>query len=624
MIIGTAGHIDHGKTTLVKALTGVDTDRLPEEKRRGITLELGFAPIDLDGVHASVIDVPGHEAFVKTMVAGAAGIDVGLLVVAADEGIMPQTREHLTILGLLEIPALVVAITKSDTADAEWLSLVREEMGALIADSPWPSAPVIPCSAVSGTGLDVLRSALAASVPQRERGSADDLFRLPVDRCFTLKGTGTVVTGTVWSGALNSDATVRILPAGLPARVRRLHRHGREVAQIVPGDRAAIALAGVEVSDVQRGFALVTENSWEATEVLDAEVVLLESEAARLAARSTVRFHLAGAEVGASVIFSGEAKNVPAGRFARIKLDAPVAARGGDRFVLRLPAPVGTIGGGFVLDPFPGRRSLTRAARSFDVAGRADAATRFASLLAGAPRDGLAEGSLSVRLGVSKNSAAAIVRNSGCALAEGRCYPAAALGAAAESILTALCLAETTFPLERGVQLQSLADSAECDQPLARLAIVNLQKAGAVNVDGAVICRAGWKPALSAAHGRTAASLVHAICSAGGEPPAVSDLAAKYGDEVPGLLRYLEREGRIVQIGSDRYYAREAVDSLVAQLRKELEPGAEYGPSQLRDTLGVSRKYLIPFLEYCDRAGVTERKGDVRTLRMGRESLTQM
>ncbi|HEX9484698.1 MAG TPA: selenocysteine-specific translation elongation factor, partial [Gemmatimonadaceae bacterium] len=269
MILGTAGHIDHGKTTLVRALTGVDTDRLPEEKRRGITIDLGFAPLTLDGVgQVGVVDVPGHEAFVRTMVAGATGIDFALLVVAGDAGVMPQTREHVAILSLLGVRAGVVAITKSDLADDEWLSLVEEDVDALLASTPLAGAEIVRVSGVTGAGMDALRAALANAATRIAQRPAGDLFRLPVDRAFTVKGTGTVVTGTVWSGTLTRDGSVRLLPSGRVVRVRGLQAHGRAVDEVRAGERAAIALSGVDVADVHRGAVLVQGDAWRASRVL--------------------------------------------------------------------------------------------------------------------------------------------------------------------------------------------------------------------------------------------------------------------------------------------------------------------------------------------------------------------
>ena len=281
MILGTAGHIDHGKTTLVRALTGVDTDRLPEEKKRGITIELGFAPLTLEGVGTvGVVDVPGHEAFVRTMVAGATGIDLALVVVAADEGVMPQTREHLAILELLGVRAGVIALTKSDLVDEEWLMLVEEEVRGVV-ERALPDAPIVRTSATTGAGIDELRATLAriaAALPAR---SDDDLFRLPVDRAFTIKGTGTVVTGTVWSGRLSRDETARILPGDRSARVRGIQGHGAQLDAVRSGARAAVALAGVDIDDVPRGSTIVVDRDWHPTTLARAPGFAFTSERPR-------------------------------------------------------------------------------------------------------------------------------------------------------------------------------------------------------------------------------------------------------------------------------------------------------------------------------------------------------
>ena len=263
MIIGTAGHIDHGKTALVKALTGVDADRLPEEKRRGITIDLGFAPLLLDGVGTiGVIDVPGHEDFVRSMLVGASGIDLGLLVVAADEGVMPQTREHLLILHLLGIPQIVVALSKSDLVDSDWLELVKSDVRALFDESEMSEPPIVSCSSRTQSGLDELRAVLRQRLEGVKPRATNDLFRMPVDRAFTVKGTGTVVTGTVWSGELPTEANVRVLPWGKISRVRRIEQHGQVADFARAGGRAAVALAGLDVNDVSRGSVLVGEQPW--------------------------------------------------------------------------------------------------------------------------------------------------------------------------------------------------------------------------------------------------------------------------------------------------------------------------------------------------------------------------
>lgn len=621
MIIGTAGHVDHGKTALVKALTGIDTDRLPEEKKRGITLELGFAPIDLEGFGAaSLIDVPGHEDFVKTMISGAAGIDVGLLVIAADEGIMPQTREHFAILRLLGVPHLVIALTKSDLVDAEWLALLAEEVRALLSDSRWTDAAIVSCSAVTRAGLDELRTELTRAARAVARRNEEDLFRLPVDRSFTVKGTGTVVTGSVWSGSIARDSEIRLLPSAKTARVRRLHRHGAEVDRVGAGDRAAIALTGVDVSEVPRGSVLVGKFDWHPTKAVDAWIELADEREVAIRPSTMLRFQLAGADVAASPVtktpvgpgFSG---------LARLKLEDPVAARGGDRFILRLPAPVGTIGGGVVVDPFP-EQSFSSASKTFSAASAHDPCARVLALLDSAGGGGLEIAELTVRLGCAPAEVGPLLEQCGARIGGGLAFTAEHVNDAKKRLIDALVEAERTFPLGSGVQLESLRTSLDCKRELVALAVADLSEMGEVVGEAGLVRRLFWRPEISATASETIESLVHAICASGKEPPSVLELEEKFGSEVAGLLRYLEREGQVVQVETNRFYARGAVDDLVATLREKLQPGVEYEPSQLRELLGFSRKYLIPFLEYCDRAGITERRAGGRSLGRERSFLT--
>ncbi len=354
MIIGTAGHIDHGKTALVRALTGVDTDRLPEEKRRGITIELGFAPLTLEGLGTvGVVDVPGHDAFVRTMLAGATGIDLALLVIAADEGIMPQTREHLAILSLLGVRSGVVALTKRDVADDEWVALVREDIEALLATTAWRDVPIIETSAVTGAGIEQLRTTLRERLEELPARSARDLFRMPIDRAFSVKGTGTVVTGTVWSGTVDLQTPLHLFPLDRAVRARGVQSHGAQSRSLMPGTRAAIALAGVELGDVARGGLLVEEAAWSASRVLRADVTLLGDVPRSVRPREWVRLHLGTSEVGARIVVPGGMLAPGETRGARVVLNAPLVARAGDRFVLRLASPPSTIGGGVVADPAP-------------------------------------------------------------------------------------------------------------------------------------------------------------------------------------------------------------------------------------------------------------------------------
>ncbi|HEX4600173.1 MAG TPA: selenocysteine-specific translation elongation factor, partial [Gemmatimonadales bacterium] len=412
-VIGTAGHIDHGKTALVKALTGVDTDRWEEEKRRGITIDLGFAPLPLgDQIQASVVDVPGHEGFVRNMLAGATGIDVALLVIAADEGIMPQTEEHLAIVELLGVRRGIPVITKRDVAEPEWLDLVRGEVVARLANSRVRWEAPVATSVVSGDGLDELRAALgrvAADVVERP---ADDLFRLPIDRVFALAGAGTVVTGSTWSGTVAVGDAVRLLPLGREVRVRSIEVHGEQAPRAVPGRRTALALVGVDKSELERGHVVVTGSGWEATTLLDVAVELLPGARRPIAARTRVRVHLGTAEVLARVL--GVRAVAPGERgLARLALERPLVARGGDRFVLRSFSPVTTIGGGVVLDPFPRRRSRLRQRA---IAADQTPAARLATFATEAGLVGLALDGLPVRLGVPPNGVGPLLAQAGVGL----------------------------------------------------------------------------------------------------------------------------------------------------------------------------------------------------------------
>jgi selenocysteine-specific elongation factor len=361
LVLGTAGHIDHGKSTLVKALTGTDPDRLAEEQRRGITIELGFARLDLpSGRTLGIVDVPGHERFVRQMVAGATGIDMVLLVVAADDGVMPQTREHLAVVDLLGIGRGVVAITKADLADADWLALVADEVRGLLAETPLADAPIVPVSARTGEGLPALLEALdevAGGTTSRRLGAA---ARLPVDRVFTIGGAGTVVTGTLWSGRVKRDDQLEVLPGGVVARVRSVQVHGEPVDEAVAGQRVAVNVAGVEREDIERGDVLAAPGSLTVTDRFDARFVYLGGlDGKPFASGARVHVHHGTREVLGRVLLMDEAEEIAAGEsaWAQVRLEEPLAPRYEDRFIVRSYSPVYTIGGGVVLDVMPPRRT---------------------------------------------------------------------------------------------------------------------------------------------------------------------------------------------------------------------------------------------------------------------------
>ncbi|HJR68151.1 MAG TPA: selenocysteine-specific translation elongation factor [Gemmatimonadaceae bacterium] len=613
MILGTAGHVDHGKTALVKALTGVDTDRLEEEKRRGITIDLGFAPLRLDtDLTLGVVDVPGHEAFVRNMVAGATGIDLALLVIAADEGIMPQTREHLNILRLLGVRAGVVAVSKCDLVDAEWLELIRDDVGVALEKTPLASAAIIPTSSVSGDGLSQLRGAIAEAARALPARGGDDLFRMPIDRAFSLKGTGTVVTGTVWSGTLAREGVARVMPLGKSVRVRGLESHGLAIPAATTGMRAAVALAGVEVSELRRGQVLVADDSWAASTVVLAHVELLASARRALGPRTQLRFHLGTADVGARVVAAGGALRPGANASARIVLEEPIIARAGDRFVLRGETPLVTVGGGVIDDPMPqGRR-----ARPWQEVA-VSAADRLERHLADAGVRGVAVASLSVRLGTGPTQAVALAdpnASLGTRRLGDRIYSLHAVERAREALLRLVDEHHRIAPLEPGAPLQSMRAQVGAPAELVDLIVREALASGELRLEAGLLARRGWRPRLTDRQVRLRGDLLGALQRAGREPPSASELEVSYGDDVVPLLRLMEREREVVGVEADRWFARPAIEELINRLRVEMKPGREHTPADLRDMLGLSRKFLIPFLEYCDRHHITERRSSGRVL----------
>lgn len=616
MILGTAGHIDHGKTALVRALTGVDTDRLPEEKRRGITIDLGFAPLRLDsGTTIGVVDVPGHESFVRTMLAGATGIDVAVLVIAADEGPMPQTREHLAILELLNVREAVVALTKSDLVDAEWLSLVTEEVRELLAPTPFADSAIIPTSVVSQQGLDELRAAIArlatakrnGARPERDEGS---LFRLPVDRAFTVRGTGTVVTGTVWSGQLEVDDSVRIMPEGIAARVRALQHHGESVRRISAGERAAVALAGVDTDAVARSTTLITHADWQPSNVLRADVTLL-ADAPELRPRTKVRFHLATTDVGARVVAAGAPVSAGATRPVRIVLDEPVLARGGDRFVLRSASPLATIGGGAVTDSASPRRARPMPSPSLPPAERLELIVAESGL------HGLKASSAALRVGIESIDQQLERVKSILRLGD-RVYPTAALAAARRRLLAHVTEYHAQHPLETGAPREEIRSRLDVEVSVFELLVKELADSDKIVATGAQLRAKGFGAELSPEQEKISAQLMETLAVAGHEPPSVPELEQRFGRQTPALLKHLERRERVVHVEDTRYYTAEAVRDLLNRLERGMAGRGELAPTDLREVLGFSRKFLIPFLEYCDRKGYTVRKGNGRIWRGSR------
>jgi selenocysteine-specific elongation factor len=612
VIIGTAGHIDHGKSTLITALTGRPMDRLAEERRRHITIDLNFASLDLGaGRVIGVVDVPGHEDFVRTMVAGASGIDLALLIVSADEGIMPQTEEHLAILEQLGVPAGIPILTKADLVDAEWLGLMTLEVSERLARSPVSFEEPIAVSARTGDGLDLLRARLASRAVSLPPRSSGDAFRLPIDRVFSLAGVGTVITGTAWSGRLKVGDSVLVLPSGRRGRVRSLESYGQETGQTEPGARIAAGIAGIERAAVARGDVLVTEElPWSAATALDVEISL-QAEAPRpLTGRTRVRVLLGTSEVMARVLPRTLIAPGHTGQ-ARLSLEKPLLARGEDRFVLRSYSPVTTIGGGRVLDPLPPHR---RAAWPPGLASR-ESDERFRSLLSRRSK-GIPAPVLPILLGLSRGAAAAVAQRDPSARLLGDLW---VTNASVEQVgIRALALLKEYHRQHLsavGMPLETLRHSLRAGDAVVEAALADFGRAGRLRRSDGMVALAGFAPRVAGGNAEID-RVIGILADADLTPPSIAELEHATGRrDLQSLLRLAATTGRIEAVERDRYYTREALDRFTVVL-KDLGEKGSIVPAQVRDRLGISRKYLIPLLEWADDRGITVRVGEARELRV--------
>lgn len=609
MIIATAGHIDHGKSALVEALTGRPMDRRPAERRRGITLDLGFAPLAVaPGVVAGVIDVPGHEDLIRTMAAGASGADAALLVVAADEGIMPQTEEHLLVLEHLGVPNGLPVVTKRDLVGDEWLGLVMEEVCARAARSSVAFSAPIAVSARTGAGLDALRAALARLRDSGRVRHRDDLFRLPVDRVFTVAGTGTVVTGTCWSGTIAVGAEVRVLPGGAPARVRGIESHGEAVDHAGPGTRVALALAAVARTELGRGSVIVGGDApWNATTRADVRMALAPG-ARGVEGRTRVHFLSGTAETSAWLLPRGPVAGGGDGA-ARVRLERPMVLRTGDSFLLRSASPARPIGGGVVLDPAPPARASWP-----EELTHADAAQHLRSIV-GRRRDGITVGELPLLTGRTPRSAERLARADGALVRIGDRFVArTSLEGARARLLDALRGFHDARPGDAGMPLQTLRRSGGAAAGIVEMALRSAEQMGALSIDGALARAAGFRPRVAGGDA-VVRRLIDRLEDAGLTPPSADELVAETRrSDLPAILRIAAGAGEIVPVERDRYFARRALDEFVRILR-EIGTEGDIGVSPLRERLGLSRKFLIPLLEWADREGITVRIGDRRRLR---------
>jgi selenocysteine-specific elongation factor len=628
VVVGTAGHIDHGKTSLVRALTGIDTDRLPEEKARGITIDIGFAFLEEpDGLTIEIVDVPGHERFVKNMLAGVGGIDLAMLVVAADEGVMPQTREHLAICSLLHIKSGVVALTKVDMVDTEWLELVTDDVRTLAHGTFLEQAPIIPVSAKTGEGLDALRMTLrglAAAIPPR---ATDQLPRLPIDRVFTIRGFGTVVTGTLAAGRLAVDDRVEVYPKGAHAKVRGLQTHGRPVPQAVAGQRTAVNLQGLDRAAIDRGDVLGHQGTLVASLLVDATLELLADAPRPIKSRDRIRFHAGTSEIMARVLLLERAELEPgATAFGRFRLEAPLVALPGDRFVVRSYSPMVTIGGGTVLDIAPPRFRRKGAALL----------ARLTVLERGSPDEvveehirqlgiaGARTGSLLGRVGLGPERLRAVMGElvrRGRVLAVDRDW---FLHPDSQARLRSLVL-ETlgrfhqAYPLRAGMSREELRGRAgAADEKIFAHLVAALDAEGILRTERDKVRLVSHEIRLSEDQQRVVTRVEEDFLAAAAAPPSPQEALGRVGlqgDDEHELFQVLVESRKLIRVKESLFFHAAALETIQERLVALLKERKEIGPGDIKDLLGISRKYAIPLLEYFDARRVTARVGERRVLR---------
>ncbi len=626
LILGTAGHIDHGKTALVKALTGVDTDRLKEEKERGITVDLGFAEYQpREDILFGVVDVPGHEGFIRNMVAGATGMDLVLLVVAADEGVMPQTREHLSIVRLLRVPRLAVAVTKSDLVEPDWMELVREDVQLLLSDTPYDEAPIIPVSSLSGEGLPELGEALAELGLQAHEKGSDDVVRLPVDRVFTIRGAGTVVTGTLWSGRLVEGARVLVLPGEKEGRVRSVQVHGEEVSEARAGARAAVGLTGSKLDhhEIHRGQCVVQAPGWEASWMLTCCLSMLPDTGWELEQGQRVRVHLGTAEVLArAAVF--EAERITGGNhgWVQLRLEEPVLARVRDFLVIRSYSPVTTIGGGQVAEVHPRKRGRLHPGEGELLEGRiSDSEKRnLSALLEMAGWDGVPKEKVHQRTGLSPTGLKDVVRelekSHQLAEVDERFFSDRVWRQGREVLVSSLSGYHEQHPLRPGMPLEELRQvvPGNSGQKVAEALIQDLVSVSEVVVRGGMAALGTFRPTLSPRQKEVRGSLRALLADAGLAPPNLKELEETLGQEedVENILRLMENQGDLINLDGEFFFDKESIHSAAAAVISALGGKQNLGPADFREVLPITRRHLLPILRHFDLVGVTTRIGDSR------------
>jgi selenocysteine-specific elongation factor len=633
IIIGTAGHIDHGKSSLVQALTGKDPDRLPEEKRRGITIDLGFADLDLGDVRVGFVDVPGHERFVKNMLAGVHGIDAVALVIAADEGVMPQTREHFEICRLLGVRQGLVVLSKTDLVEEELLGLVRAEAEELVAGSFLDGAPILAVSARSQAGLEELRAALlqiAQNVPAR---SLDFVVRLPIDRSFTMKGFGAVVTGTLVSGEIAAGDELELLPAGYRVRARGVQVHGTLVSRAQSGQRTAVNLAGVDAGDIERGMVLAAVGRFRPTQIIDVELNVLPTAPRAIRTRSRLRVHIGSDEALARVRVLNLRGEIPPGEsgFAQLRFEKPVIALHDERFIVRSYSPAETVAGGLVLDPQATKhrgRELAATDRRLRVLMEPNRPAKLAVFVEASGDQGLRLSDIAARTGWSDEVVSRVAKETPETVvvdADGIVISAETFARLSRLALEEVKLHHQREPLSRGLARETLRERhfAHTAPEVFRAVLARLEKDGELASEKDLVRSSAHEVELSPADAKLRETIAQAYEKAALEAPAFDQVILDAGvatvdrAHARKVLQLLIDNGTLVRVHGEMFFHSSPIEHLKRLLREyalEHEPERLIDVAKFKDLAGVSRKYAIPLLEYLDSQRVTIRAGDKRII----------
>jgi len=630
-IIGTAGHVDHGKTALIKAITGIDTDRLKEEKERGISIELGFASLTLsNGRKFGIVDVPGHERFIRNMVSGASGIDMVIMVIAADEGVMPQTREHLHICSLLGIKKGLVALTKVDMVAEEWRDLVKDDVHEFLKGTFLEASPVIPVSSITGAGLEELLDAFGRVASEIEGESDAGIFRLPVDRAFTMKGFGTVVTGTLISGDIKLGEEVEILPTGVTAKVRGIQIHNQSATIAEAGQRTAINLQGVEKDTIVRGDVLARPRTLKPSIRLDVCVEYLSNNSRRLKNRNLVRFHVGTNEaIGRIILLDREDVEPGAKASAQVVLESPIVAMARDRFVIRSYSPVTTIGGGMIVDPLPKKhkRNSEKVNHEIDLLHDGTDTERAAIIIERSGIEGIGISELEMRTGVHQNILKDILGTLSSKkqvvvldVDESRIISFSIYQNLQGRILLEMRAYHERYPLKEGVSKEELRSTAgQFARPrLFNMAVRELEKRGEIVVERENIRLSGHRVDLKGELEDMRSKIAEIYMDAGLTPPSIKELMEKFAGQrslAESVINVMLKEGSLVKINEDLYFHKEVLTRLREDYKSLLVRDGKATPASMKELTSLSRKFIIPLMEYFDITKLTIRAGDHRILR---------